>query len=180
MILPTFKCFIFLRSYIGDICILSNVLCLTKLVDFGIEIHILLCTSTEEIFFHFCILIFNACFFYGSQEFFPLIETFVVNRKFPLCNHFKCCKHWKKLWLPLTKMLYSWFLSSYVEWNVLYTTQISQKAKKYHDGVLRLSLCGSHMNQVSEYPKLLFVGNLFLKNLHSFCIYCNLFSRTPD
>nr|XP_018678649.1 PREDICTED: uncharacterized protein LOC103978434 isoform X3 [Musa acuminata subsp. malaccensis] len=34
------------------------------------------------------------------------------------------------------------------EWNVLYTTQISQKAKKYHDGVLRLSLCGSHMNQI--------------------------------
>ncbi|XP_017701605.2 uncharacterized protein LOC103721443 isoform X1 [Phoenix dactylifera] len=34
------------------------------------------------------------------------------------------------------------------EWNVLYTTQITQKAKRYHDGILRLALCGSHNNQI--------------------------------
>ncbi|XP_042373710.1 protein ZGRF1-like isoform X2 [Zingiber officinale] len=34
------------------------------------------------------------------------------------------------------------------EWNVLYTTQITQKAKKYHDGILRLLSRGSHMTQV--------------------------------
>ncbi|XP_077251330.1 uncharacterized protein LOC143890503 isoform X2 [Tasmannia lanceolata] len=35
------------------------------------------------------------------------------------------------------------------EWHALYTTQITQKAKKYHDGILRLSFCGSHRKQVS-------------------------------
>jgi len=34
------------------------------------------------------------------------------------------------------------------EWNALYTTQITQKAKKFHDGFLRLSVCGSYMDQV--------------------------------
>nr|XP_029121126.1 uncharacterized protein LOC105047794 isoform X2 [Elaeis guineensis] len=34
------------------------------------------------------------------------------------------------------------------EWNVLYTTQITQKAKRYHDGILRLAPCGSHNNQI--------------------------------
>ncbi|CAK9310874.1 unnamed protein product [Citrullus colocynthis] len=29
------------------------------------------------------------------------------------------------------------------EWQVLYTTNITQKAKKYHDGFLKLSICGS-------------------------------------
>ncbi|KAL5989430.1 hypothetical protein ACLOJK_010321 [Asimina triloba] len=36
-------------------------------------------------------------------------------------------------------------------WHALYTTQITQKAKKYHDGILRLSLCGSHGKQVMLY-----------------------------
>ncbi|KAL7597427.1 hypothetical protein Lser_V15G30262 [Lactuca serriola] len=29
------------------------------------------------------------------------------------------------------------------EWNVMYTTQVTQKAKKFHDGVLKLASCGS-------------------------------------
>ncbi|KAI3689901.1 hypothetical protein L2E82_47871 [Cichorium intybus] len=29
------------------------------------------------------------------------------------------------------------------EWDVMYTTQVTQKAKKFHDGVLKLSSCGS-------------------------------------
>lgn len=35
-----------------------------------------------------------------------------------------------------------------VEWEVLYTTQVTQKAKKYHDGFLRLSIQGSFGRQV--------------------------------
>ncbi|KAH7667042.1 hypothetical protein IHE45_12G033700 [Dioscorea alata] len=35
------------------------------------------------------------------------------------------------------------------EWNALYTTQITQKAKKFHDGFLRLSVCGSYIDQVT-------------------------------
>ncbi|XP_072979391.1 uncharacterized protein [Typha angustifolia] len=34
------------------------------------------------------------------------------------------------------------------EWNVLYTTQLTQKAKKYHDGILQLAQCGSHTKQI--------------------------------
>ncbi|XP_057981524.1 uncharacterized protein LOC131166911 [Malania oleifera] len=34
------------------------------------------------------------------------------------------------------------------EWQVLYTTQITQKAKKYHDGILQLAICGSQGRQV--------------------------------
>ncbi|XP_072982480.1 uncharacterized protein [Typha latifolia] len=34
------------------------------------------------------------------------------------------------------------------EWNVLYTTQLTQKAKKYHDGILQLTQCGSHTKQI--------------------------------
>ncbi|KAK7268691.1 hypothetical protein RIF29_21397 [Crotalaria pallida] len=37
------------------------------------------------------------------------------------------------------------------EWQVLYTAQITQKAKKYHDGFLRLEFCGSHGRQVVLY-----------------------------
>ncbi|KAH7667051.1 hypothetical protein IHE45_12G034600 [Dioscorea alata] len=36
------------------------------------------------------------------------------------------------------------------EWNALYTTQITQKAKKFHDGFLRLSVCGSYIDQVTS------------------------------
>ncbi|WOL01465.1 hypothetical protein Cni_G10181 [Canna indica] len=38
--------------------------------------------------------------------------------------------------------------NDFKEWNILYTTQVTQKAKKYHDGILRLLSCGSHMNQI--------------------------------
>ncbi|KAI9108434.1 hypothetical protein K1719_020625 [Acacia pycnantha] len=34
------------------------------------------------------------------------------------------------------------------EWQVLYTTQVTQKAKKYHDGFLKLVVCGSNTRQV--------------------------------
>ncbi|XP_062146507.1 uncharacterized protein LOC133854358 isoform X3 [Alnus glutinosa] len=37
------------------------------------------------------------------------------------------------------------------EWQVLYTTQLTQKAKKYHDGFLRLTICGSLGRQVLLY-----------------------------
>ncbi|KAK3133171.1 hypothetical protein QOZ80_6AG0533310 [Eleusine coracana subsp. coracana] len=37
--------------------------------------------------------------------------------------------------------------SSFKEWNALYTTQLTQKAKKYHDGILRL-IVGSHARQI--------------------------------
>ncbi|BFG32013.1 hypothetical protein CerSpe_182880 [Prunus speciosa] len=33
------------------------------------------------------------------------------------------------------------------EWKVMYTTQLTQKAKKYHDGFLKLAMCGSQRRQ---------------------------------
>ncbi|XP_020691653.1 uncharacterized protein LOC110106204 isoform X1 [Dendrobium catenatum] len=36
-----------------------------------------------------------------------------------------------------------------VEWNVLYTTHMTQKAKKYHDGILRALICSSHLNLIT-------------------------------
>eukprot|EP00261_Vitis_vinifera_P026333 XP_010659699.1 PREDICTED: uncharacterized protein LOC104881368 isoform X4 [Vitis vinifera] len=41
--------------------------------------------------------------------------------------------------------------SVFTEWQALYTTQITQKAKKYHDGFLRLSIGGSQGRQVMLY-----------------------------
>ncbi|CBI34537.3 unnamed protein product, partial [Vitis vinifera] len=41
--------------------------------------------------------------------------------------------------------------STVTEWQALYTTQITQKAKKYHDGFLRLSIGGSQGRQVMLY-----------------------------
>ncbi|KAK4728917.1 hypothetical protein R3W88_021905 [Solanum pinnatisectum] len=35
------------------------------------------------------------------------------------------------------------------EWDVMYTTQITQRAKKYCNGILRLSSCGSYQSQVT-------------------------------
>ncbi|GAB4857634.1 hypothetical protein Ancab_015540 [Ancistrocladus abbreviatus] len=34
--------------------------------------------------------------------------------------------------------------STVKEWQVLYTGQMAQKAKKYHDGIIQLVMCGSH------------------------------------
>ncbi|KAL6655889.1 hypothetical protein ACP70R_006715 [Stipagrostis hirtigluma subsp. patula] len=34
------------------------------------------------------------------------------------------------------------------EWNALYTTQLTQKAKKFHDGIIRLMQVGSHARQI--------------------------------
>ncbi|KAI9174627.1 hypothetical protein LWI28_020301 [Acer negundo] len=41
--------------------------------------------------------------------------------------------------------------SSTYEWQVMYTTQVTQKAKKYHDGSLRLAIIGSFRRQVMLY-----------------------------
>ncbi|XP_055821731.1 uncharacterized protein LOC129890195 [Solanum dulcamara] len=35
------------------------------------------------------------------------------------------------------------------EWDAMYTTQITQRAKKYSNGILRLSSCGSYQSQVT-------------------------------
>ncbi|VFQ83073.1 unnamed protein product [Cuscuta campestris] len=37
------------------------------------------------------------------------------------------------------------------EWQVMYTTQLTQKAKKFHDGFLRVSLSGSHCKKAMLY-----------------------------
>jgi len=37
--------------------------------------------------------------------------------------------------------------SGFKEWDALYTTQLTQKVKKYHDGILRLVQIGSHARQ---------------------------------
>ncbi|KAL5747740.1 hypothetical protein ACOSP7_024757 [Xanthoceras sorbifolium] len=39
--------------------------------------------------------------------------------------------------------------SSTNEWQVMYTTQVTQKAKKYHDGFLKLAITGSFLRQVT-------------------------------
>uniref|UniRef100_A0A0E0B210 5'-3' DNA helicase ZGRF1-like N-terminal domain-containing protein n=1 Tax=Oryza glumipatula TaxID=40148 RepID=A0A0E0B210_9ORYZ len=38
--------------------------------------------------------------------------------------------------------------SGFKEWSALYTTQLTQKAKKYHDGVIKLVQVGSHAKQI--------------------------------
>nr|KAJ0216632.1 hypothetical protein LSAT_V11C300117610 [Lactuca sativa] len=47
------------------------------------------------------------------------------------------------------------------EWNVMYTTQVTQKAKKFHDGVLKLASCGSQGREeatlLAEDAKILFL-----------------------
>ncbi|PAN12092.1 hypothetical protein PAHAL_2G241500 [Panicum hallii] len=58
--------------------------------------------------------------------------------------------------------------SGFKEWNALYTTQLTQKAKKYHDGILRLMQIGSHARQIvllDEYGEVL--GNRCLKSVES-------------
>ncbi|XP_015574527.2 uncharacterized protein LOC8286255 isoform X2 [Ricinus communis] len=41
----------------------------------------------------------------------------------------------------------------FTEWRVMYTTQITQKAKKYHDGFLRLTSSGSFGRQIMLYDE---------------------------
>ncbi|XP_044486104.1 uncharacterized protein LOC123211440 isoform X2 [Mangifera indica] len=43
--------------------------------------------------------------------------------------------------------------SDITEWKVMYTTQVTQKAKKYHDGFLRLAIIGSLQRQVMLYDE---------------------------
>nr|CAB3453220.1 unnamed protein product [Digitaria exilis] len=40
------------------------------------------------------------------------------------------------------------FMEEDSEWNALYTTQLTQKSKKYHDGIIRVKHMGSHARQV--------------------------------
>ncbi|XP_016470046.1 uncharacterized protein LOC107792351 isoform X2 [Nicotiana tabacum] len=56
--------------------------------------------------------------------------------------------------------------SSTEEWQVLYTTQITQKAKKFHDGILRLVMSGSHGKQIMLYDatRRLLVSRFLKKN----------------
>ncbi|PON92871.1 hypothetical protein TorRG33x02_114690, partial [Trema orientale] len=44
--------------------------------------------------------------------------------------------------------------SSPTEWKVLYTTQLTQKSKKYHDGFLKLTICGSRGRQAMLYDEM--------------------------
>ncbi|CAL0312569.1 unnamed protein product [Lupinus luteus] len=54
--------------------------------------------------------------------------------------------------------------SSTTEYQVLYTTQVTQKAKKYHDGFLRLVIRGSHAEQVMLFDaSMKLLGSRFLK-----------------
>jgi hypothetical protein len=46
---------------------------------------------------------------------------------------------------------------SFAEWTALYTSQMTQKAKKYHDGVVRLLLVGPRVKQVSSIIHLMVV-----------------------
>ncbi|KAJ1289426.1 hypothetical protein BS78_02G163400 [Paspalum vaginatum] len=58
--------------------------------------------------------------------------------------------------------------SGFKEWNALYTTQLTQKAKKYHDGVIRLVQIGSHARQIvllDEYGEVLV--SRYLKSVES-------------
>lgn len=52
------------------------------------------------------------------------------------------------------------FYTFFAEWDAMYTTQITQRAKKYSNGILRLTSCGSYQSQVSL-------------STHTSC-YCNL------
>ncbi|CAH9068816.1 unnamed protein product [Cuscuta europaea] len=50
------------------------------------------------------------------------------------------------------------------EWQVLYTTQLTQKAKKFHDGFLRVSMSGSQCKQAMLYDAAKgLLGSKFLK-----------------
>ncbi|KAL6846323.1 hypothetical protein ACP4OV_023771 [Aristida adscensionis] len=54
------------------------------------------------------------------------------------------------------------------EWNALYTAQLTQKAKKYHDGIVRLMKVGSHARQImllDESGEML--GSRYLKSVES-------------
>jgi hypothetical protein len=52
------------------------------------------------------------------------------------------------IWLLLHHSTFCiWFLCN-AEWCALYTSHITQKAKKYHSGILRLASCGSYRMQV--------------------------------
>lgn len=43
--------------------------------------------------------------------------------------------------------------SNITEWQVMYTTHVTQKAKKYHDGFLKLAISGSLQRQVKLYDE---------------------------
>ncbi|ONK79321.1 uncharacterized protein A4U43_C01F5180 [Asparagus officinalis] len=56
-------------------------------------------------------------------------------------------------------------VKSIQEWNALYTTQKTQKAKKYHDGILQLVNCSSHMKQAILFKEdRTILGSQYLKS----------------
>ncbi|OEL27013.1 hypothetical protein BAE44_0011970 [Dichanthelium oligosanthes] len=60
------------------------------------------------------------------------------------------------------------FVHSLVMECLIYTTQLTQKAKKYHDGIIRLMQIGSHARQIvllDEYGEVL--GDRYLKSVES-------------
>ncbi|PKI51729.1 hypothetical protein CRG98_027892 [Punica granatum] len=74
------------------------------------------------------------------------------------------CSSFQKLEAPNQRIDINVGRAVVKEWQVLYTTQVTQKAKKYHDGYLQLVTCGSLGRQVMLYDasrKLL--GSRFLK-----------------
>lgn len=101
--------------------------------------------------------------------------------------------HMENLWhftiggIPLVLLIYLYPLCHIVntEWHALYTTQMTQKAKKYHSGFLRLASCNSYQMQVGscelytcyvEYHGTLFCGmqsvNDLLVSLNCFSFFC--------
>lgn len=49
-----------------------------------------------------------------------------------------------------------------IEWNAMYTTHLTQKAKKYHDGFLQLANCGLRGRQVSTLNLLLHLHEVII------------------
>ncbi|KAK4802601.1 hypothetical protein SAY86_000804 [Trapa natans] len=74
------------------------------------------------------------------------------------------CSSSRKLEMPKQKNDTNMGQSVVKVWQVLYTAQVTQKAKKYHDGFLQLATCGSFGRQLMLYDanwKL--IDNKFLK-----------------
>ncbi|KAF8688816.1 hypothetical protein HU200_042145 [Digitaria exilis] len=69
--------------------------------------------------------------------------------------------------------------SGYKEWNALYTTQLTQKSKKYHDGIIRVKHMGSHARQIvllDEYGEVLV--NRYLKSVE--CVESGMKCQMPN
>jgi hypothetical protein len=72
----------------------------------------------------------------------------------------------------------NWLCFCFAEWIALYTTQLTQKAKKYHDGFVRLVQAGPHVKQVIRSIRRWMVHSLHLPKTRDgavimFLIECN-------